>query len=113
MVAACANSLTDIDCRLSRLRMRILLNGNPDCSTTARFQLSRLFITRDAIAPQTSSASFLLDIGDLQSRLGSGDQWRKAIGRTQRACRGRVDAEHDDRHPEHGEDHPQRLARRL
>ena len=57
MVAACATCLTVIGCRSSRLRIRILLNGRPVCSTTARFQLSRLSITSAAIARQTSSAT--------------------------------------------------------
>ena len=67
MVAACATSLTVIGRRRSRMRIRILLNGRPVCSITARFQLSRLSMTSPAIVRQTSSANRLRDIGALPS----------------------------------------------
>jgi hypothetical protein len=53
MVAACASCVTVIGPRLSLFTIRILLNGSPVCSITARFHPSRLSITREAIARQT------------------------------------------------------------
>jgi hypothetical protein len=57
MVAASATCFTVIGRRARRRTIRILLNGNPVSSITARLQASRLSITAAAIARQTSSAN--------------------------------------------------------
>ena len=60
-----ATCFTVIGPLASRRSTRIRLNGSPLRSTTARFQLSRLSITSEAIARQTSSAIGLSDMGAL------------------------------------------------
>jgi hypothetical protein len=78
MVAAAATCLTVNGCAASRRSTRILLNGNPVRSTTARRQPSRLSMTSAESARQASSASRSRDTGALRITLGH--QRRQSLG---------------------------------